>query len=219
MSKRYIDAEEAEKNIRKCLDIQPPELVPSICKKVEDIAVDAVRLTPTADVAEVRHGEWKEHGRYTRGNIQWIGLICSECHFSIAKKVNLDDETTMIDNYLYCPGCGVKMDGDTRDIDAFIEQIESCSYSVTKGTDDVVEVVRCKDCKYFQPCFVMTDDGERRPYTEEEIRNGKIVSGDVGINCGSRCERYGYWEENRFPVWYQENDYCSYGERREENEG
>lgn len=53
MSKRYIDAEEAEKNIRKFLDIQPSELVPKICKKVEDIAVNAVKLTPTADVVEV----------------------------------------------------------------------------------------------------------------------------------------------------------------------
>lgn len=53
MSKRYIDTEEAEKNIRKFLDIQPSELVPRICKKVEDIAVNAVKLTPAADVVEV----------------------------------------------------------------------------------------------------------------------------------------------------------------------
>lgn len=81
-------------------------------------------------------------------------------------------------------------------------------------TADVVEVVRCKDCKHFQPCFVLTDDGERRPYTEEEIKNGRMVMGDVGINCSSRCERFGYWEENKIPVWYNENDFCSYGERR-----
>lgn len=73
------------------------------------------------------------------------------------------------------------------------------------------EVVRCKDCIYFQPEFILTNDGERRPYTEQEIKNGKIVSMDVGINCGSRCERFGYWEENRFPVWFGENDFCSYG--------
>ena len=72
-----------------------------------------------------------------------------------------------------------------------------------------VEVVRCKDCKYFQPRFVRTNDGERRPYTEEEIKKGKMVTGDVGINCGSRCERFGYWDENKIPVWYNENDFCS----------
>ena len=79
---------------------------------------------------------------------------------------------------------------------------------------DVVEVVRCKDCKHFQPCFVLTGNGDRRPYTEEEIKNGKIVSGDIGINCASRCERFGYWEENKIPVWFSENDFCSYGERK-----
>ena len=80
---------------------------------------------------------------------------------------------------------------------------------------DIVEVVRCKDCKHFQPCFVLTNDGERRPYTEEEIKKGKMVTGDVGINCASRCERFGYWDENKIPVWYNENDFCSYGERKD----
>ena len=83
-------------------------------------------------------------------------------------------------------------------------------------TVDAVEVVRCKDCKHFQPDFVWTDKGERRPYTEEEIKNGKIVTGDIGINCASRCERFGYWDENRIPVWFAENDFCSYGERKVE---
>ena len=82
-------------------------------------------------------------------------------------------------------------------------------------SEDVVAVIRCKECKHFQPCFVMTPDGERRPYTEEEIRKGKMVTGDIGINCGSRCERFGYWDENKIPVWFNENDFCSYGERKE----
>lgn len=80
------------------------------------------------------------------------------------------------------------------------------------------EVVRCKDCIYFQPEFILTNDGERRPYTEQEIKNGKVVSMDVGINCGSRCERFGYWEENKIPVWFDENDFCSYGKRRKEDD-
>ena len=82
---------------------------------------------------------------------------------------------------------------------------------------DVVEVVRCKDCVYFQPNFVETNNGERRPYTEEE-KNSPLgmVTCDVGVNCGSRCERFDYWEDNRFPVWFQENDFCSYGKRKEQ---
>lgn len=77
------------------------------------------------------------------------------------------------------------------------------------------EVARCKDCVYFQPDFVLTNNGERRPYTEEE-KNSKLgmVTVEVGINCGSRCERFDYWEDNRFPVWFQENDYCSYFKKK-----
>ena len=77
------------------------------------------------------------------------------------------------------------------------------------------EVARCKDCVYFQPDFVLTNDGERRPYTEEE-KNSPLgmVTGDVGVNCGSRCERFDYWADNRFPVWFQENDYCSYFKKK-----
>ena len=73
------------------------------------------------------------------------------------------------------------------------------------------EVVRCKDCVYFQPEYVEMENKERRPYTEEEIKNGKFVSIEKGINCGSRCERFGYWEKNSYPVWFNENDFCSYG--------
>ena len=77
------------------------------------------------------------------------------------------------------------------------------------------EVARCKDCVYFQPNFVQTNSGERRPYTEEEKNSSLgMVTVDVGVNCGSRCERFDYWEDNRFPVWFQENDYCSYFKKK-----
>ena len=73
------------------------------------------------------------------------------------------------------------------------------------------EVVRCKDCVYFQPEYVEMENGEKRPYTEEEIKNGKCVTMEKGINCGSRCERFRYWKENQYPVWFNENAFCSYG--------
>lgn len=76
---------------------------------------DDVDSVPTADVVEVRHGRWEEGGRCTKGNVLYVGLICSECHFSIAKKVNLDDEETMIDNYSFCPSCGARMDGESKE--------------------------------------------------------------------------------------------------------
>lgn len=82
-------------------------------------------------------------------------------------------------------------------------------------TAEAVEVVRCKDCKWFVPKHIKLDDGTTRAYTEEEKKLPLGVSGDVGINCGSRCLRCFRWEENSIPVFVQENDFCSYGERKE----
>ena len=50
-----------------------------------------IMQAPTADVAEVKHGEW-------------IGLECSKCgHFA-----------TYANDYNYCPRCGAKMDGTPK---------------------------------------------------------------------------------------------------------
>lgn len=76
-------------------------------------------------------------------------------------------------------------------------------------------VVRCKDCKWFVPKHIRLDDGSTREYTEEEKKLPLGVPGNVGINCGSKCMRHISWLENSVPVWVQENDYCSYGERKE----
>jgi hypothetical protein len=62
------------------------------------------------------------------------------------------------------------------------------------STADVVEVVRCKDCEYWKD----TSDG-----TVTEAHWGE---------CRKPLGDYRYSET-------AENDYCSYGERREQNEG
>lgn len=70
--------------------------------------------SPTADSAEVRHGEWEEQARHTTPDLIYIGLVCTVCDFSIAKKIYLDDEGNPIADYdyKYCPNCGAKMDGE-----------------------------------------------------------------------------------------------------------
>lgn len=55
---------------------------------------------PTADVVEVRHGEWK----YVGGDLGYSDLECSECG---ATTVFFDDE-----RFNYCPNCGAKMKGE-----------------------------------------------------------------------------------------------------------
>lgn len=60
--------------------------------KATDI-YNVIKSAPTADVVEVRHGEWQK-----RGNEK----TCSQCKF-IYYSNN--------DEWSYCPNCGAKMDG------------------------------------------------------------------------------------------------------------
>ena len=113
------------------------------------------------------------------------------------------------DNVIFTVRGGAKLPtAEMRGANKVIDRIKN------QPTADVVEVVRCKDCIYFQPNYVLTNDGERRPYTDEEKEHDfGVVNMEKGINCGSRCERYEKWEENNIPVWCNENDFCSYGKR------
>lgn len=54
--------------------------------------------SPTADVEEVRHGEWTKSNPYNRF------MNCSVCGFG-------QDHTA----FNYCPNCGAKMDGESED--------------------------------------------------------------------------------------------------------
>ena len=58
-------------------------------------AIQCIKEAPAADVAEVRHGRWKNGGN---------GLYdtCSACEKEIYLAIPMN----------YCPECGAKMDGD-----------------------------------------------------------------------------------------------------------
>ena len=68
----------------------------------EDIR-DFVRKTPTADVAEVKHGKWI-HASVDMG---FFRFRCSECGLD-----DVYDEER--EQYRYCPNCGARMDGDRK---------------------------------------------------------------------------------------------------------
>ena len=102
---RYIDADKfLEDQIHRC------GCVPLIgsCTMDNESLKDIVERTPTADVQEVRHGEWMPV-TYT-----YFGLKryeCSECK---------DDEYWQ-KRYLehkekFCPNCGADMRGDKSDV-------------------------------------------------------------------------------------------------------
>lgn len=57
---------------------------------------------PTADVAEVKHGEWEEV-KYIEGCLNSYKHTCSCCG-----KSYFDNNSN---NYPFCPLCGAKMDG------------------------------------------------------------------------------------------------------------
>lgn len=62
-----------------------------------DLIVLDIDEAPTADVAEVKHGEWKS-------SVMSTGAPhCSLCNGVAPSR------------YTYCPHCGAKMDGERRD--------------------------------------------------------------------------------------------------------
>lgn len=69
---------------------------------------------PTADVVEVRHGQWKlEHETYGK-------MRCSICEKECPTERKPDpyEDYQMTDFYItspYCPQCGAKMDGERRE--------------------------------------------------------------------------------------------------------
>lgn len=66
---------------------------------------DYVNATPTADVVEVRRGEWS--------NTDWSGvaingyMVCTQCNVMIPK---CEYNRYYLSYSRYCPNCGAKMD-------------------------------------------------------------------------------------------------------------
>lgn len=74
----------------------------------------------------------------------------------------------------------------------YYEREKALSIIKAQPTADVVEVVRCEHCKYAEYCY------------------------DDVFDC--RCPN-APWKSDEYSIFTNANDYCSYGERREENEG
>lgn len=107
---RYIDADLLKESLKES-KIMLHEIYEGL-KHDEDKQICAGQLTtltecllriyeqPTADVVEVRHGEWiKKNGIY----------VCSECDFTCPYDVVGDNIEYW--ECLYCRNCGAKMDG------------------------------------------------------------------------------------------------------------
>lgn len=82
---RYVDAEKAHIYLNR-----------TACKQI--------KLMPTADVAEVKHGEWKIK-QFALTNC--FNVCCSECGYKEMKGPAWNETFGM---HQYCPNCGAKMD-------------------------------------------------------------------------------------------------------------
>lgn len=95
---RYIDAENIKLKGISVFD-QNLEMLVSL----SDVR-KSLQMTPTADVQEVRHGEWKRTSPTTpKSYYRRICSVCCVVAYMIGKK------------YSYCPYCGEKMDLEESD--------------------------------------------------------------------------------------------------------
>lgn len=92
---KYIKTSEAKQSLYDYLYPNSPTVISLI-----DKAIDS---TPSADVAEVRHGKWidTKHGGIHGDTI----YRCSACG---------NEREAYIDEENYCPNCGAKMDGEGK---------------------------------------------------------------------------------------------------------
>ena len=88
MMARYIDADEVLRHFS--------------CTSCTDDILEYLQEAPTADVVEVKHGEWYRHNKKEHGDTCYY---CSACE-KMALSDCLEWELTK-----YCPNCGAKMDG------------------------------------------------------------------------------------------------------------
>ena len=95
---RYIDA---NKLIERLMHSPLFLLAP---KNSKDGIIDLIVHQPTADVVEVRHGEWE-----TPTTIKGREFNVPHCSVCDGIPCGVDENTK------YCPNCGAKMDGERRD--------------------------------------------------------------------------------------------------------
>ena len=92
---RYIDSEALTEEIKSLSVMLGGE---NVFKTAKESLLRIIDEQPTADVVEVKHGEWVKNGKTH---------TCSCCGYFY---INVDMED---DNY--CPNCGAKMDGGKKE--------------------------------------------------------------------------------------------------------
>lgn len=95
---RYIDAEIFAKRIKASPAFEKMAFEGELLQRV---VLDLLGNTPTADVEEVKHGEWK---KVSNTKVYWY--ICSVCAEEMPRNKYGGWSFSS-----FCPDCGAKMDG------------------------------------------------------------------------------------------------------------
>ena len=74
--------------------------------------IDRIKSAPTADVVEVKHGEW-----FLLDECANEGVYCSVCR----KKVYRTEYANQKIKSKFCPNCGAKMDGKPQEKEGDVE--------------------------------------------------------------------------------------------------
>ena len=113
---RYIDADKLRSDeIKRCKCVP---LVGSCETNYKDLD-EVLNEAPTADVVEVRHGEWEikaESYRIVDDFDEELYVVCPYCKRRFWVPYELSDNKILEyarENYPYCH-CGAKMDGERR---------------------------------------------------------------------------------------------------------
>ena len=86
--------------------------LPQICIKAIDVAINAFKIVPTADVVEVKHGKWID---VYKGKYHNKLFVCSICGGKALYKFvtnELGNKRAIQDLTLGCPHCLARMEGD-----------------------------------------------------------------------------------------------------------
>ena len=97
---RYVDANNISLKGIAVFDQDLEVLIP-----LSDVR-KALQMTPTADVAEIRHGYWIEKNL---DDFRKVECSCSMCGWSGVENY---DSYVDIHDFEFCPYCGAKMDGE-----------------------------------------------------------------------------------------------------------
>lgn len=116
-------------------------------------------------------------------------------------------KTESCGRYIGCWDCG----GRTEEFETdYAGSAHDKAISAWNRRADVVPVVRCVECIWWQDRQVQLIDGSCRDYMPDEPWS---VTCDVGINVGSHCTKHGFDDKSGSWFWAAANDYCSRGER------